>query len=257
VKSFVNLHFPAVFPAIDVRGGRCVRLIQGKRSAEIEYGGEPPDVARRWVALGAECLHVIDLGAAFGEKSSRDAIIAIANAVPVPVQTGGGIRDEDTMDRLLDGGVTRVILGTKALRDPVFLKRAVKKHGQDTIMVSIDVAGDRVRTAGWEEDSGLAIEDAIRLVETAGVERLLVTATDRDGTLAGPRIDLVERVLEECAVRIVAAGGIGKIEDVEAVLSIGHPRLDGVVIGRALYEGAVHLEDALACAAAHRREGRR
>jgi phosphoribosylformimino-5-aminoimidazole carboxamide ribotide isomerase len=245
MKAFPDTGGPRVFPAIDLRGGRCVRLVQGKRTQEICYDADPVEAAVRWVGEGAECLHVIDLGAAFGEGDSRASVLAIAARGAVPVQTGGGIRDEETVAKLLEGGVARVILGTRAFQDPEFLSRMVERHGPRCVMVSLDVLGDRVRISGWERESGLGIEDGIPLVERAGVERLLVTATDRDGTLSGPRVDLIRRVLDGSRCRVVAAGGIGKLADVEAVLAVGHPRLDGVVIGRALYEGTVSLREAL------------
>jgi phosphoribosylformimino-5-aminoimidazole carboxamide ribotide isomerase len=248
MRAFPDAGGPRIFPAIDLRGGRCVRLVEGKRDAEIRYDADPLEAAARWVAEGAGCLHVIDLGAAFGEADSRDAVLAIAARAGVPVQTGGGIRDEETVARLLDGGVARVILGTRALKDKEFLARMAERHGRRRVMVSLDALGDSVRIAGWEEESALGIEDAIALVERAGVDRLLVTATDRDGTFAGPRVELVRRVLEGSRCRVVAAGGIGSVADVEAVLAVGHPRLEGVVIGRALYEGKVDLKEAIEAA---------
>ena len=154
-------------------------------------------------AEGAECLHVIDLGAAFGEGDSREAILAIARNARVPVQAGGGLRDEDGVALLLAGGIARVILGTRALRDPEFLARSIDRHGRERVMVAIDCLGDEVRVAGWEE-GGFPIERALARVAEAGADRLLVTATDRDGTLAGPRIELVRRVLDASVARVVA-----------------------------------------------------
>jgi phosphoribosylformimino-5-aminoimidazole carboxamide ribotide isomerase len=248
MNAFPEAGGPRIFPAIDLRGGRCVRLVQGKRDAEISYDADPIEAAARWVGEGAGCLHVIDLGAAFGEGDSRGVILAIAGRAGVPVQAGGGIRDEETVGRLLDGGVARVILGTRAFKDPEFLARMAERHGPRRVMVSLDALGDRVRIAGWEEESGLGIDEGIALVERAGADRLLVTATDRDGTLSGPRVDLVRRVLEGSRSRVVAAGGIGTVADVEAVLALAHPRLEGVVVGRALYEGTVSLKEAIEAA---------
>jgi phosphoribosylformimino-5-aminoimidazole carboxamide ribotide isomerase len=261
---------PEIFPAIDVRGGRCVRLVRGARDAEIRYDDDPVAAARRWEEAGARCLHVIDLGAAFREPDSRGVMLEIARAAGIPVQCGGGLRDEDAVGELLDGGVARVILGTRALSDPPFLERMVARHGAARIVVSLDVDGERVKVAGWEEESPLGIDAAIEQVAAAGADRLLVTATDRDGTLSGPRIDLIRRVLETSAARVVAAGGVGRLEDVAEVLALARPpsgqggrpgarsagepgggrrgALEGVVVGRALYEGALRLEDALALA---------
>ena len=235
-----------IFPAIDIRGGRCVRLIRGARDAELRYDADPLDVARRWRDAGAECLHVIDLGAAFGEADSSAVVLEIAAKVNVPIQTGGGIRDDEKVERMLEGGVGRVILGTRALRDAEFLRRVVEKHGARRIVVALDCEGDLVKVAGWEEDSPLTIDGVIASAEECGAERFLVTATDRDGTFGGLRVDLVRRILDSSKSRVVAAGGVGTLAHVKAALDLGHPRLEGVVIGRALYEGSVDLGAAIA-----------
>ena len=245
MKSFEDYSTPQIYPAIDLRGGRCVRLIRGARDAEIHYDDDPLSVAHRWCEEGGRTLHVIDLGAAFGEDDSRASILAIAAAVDVPVQAGGGLREEGPVRELLDGGVARVILGTRALEDPDFLSRLTREYGSERVVVSMDCDGDRVKIAGWEADSPLDIETALKQVGAAGATRFLVTATDRDGTLSGPRLDLIERVLASGAGKIAAAGGIGKLEDVQAVLDVHHPALQGVVVGRALYENTVSLSEAV------------
>ncbi len=220
-------------------------MIRGARDAELFYDPDPVAVASRWVDAGAECLHVIDLGAAFGEDSSIDVIERIAAQVPIPVQTGGGVRDDVTVERLLAGGIGRVILGTRAFKDLEFLRRVVERHGATRVMVSLDCEGERVKVSGWEAESPLSIDGALEHIEEAGVSRLLVTATDRDGTLSGIRIDLMERVLRQSRAKVVAAGGVGALEHVQEALSLGHERLEGVVVGRALYEGTVDLRAAL------------
>jgi len=245
MSRFPRFEYTRIFPAIDVRGGRCVRLIQGKRDAEIHYGDDPVSIARRWEEAGAECLHVIDLGAALGESDSVDVVLQIARAVSVPVQTGGGIRDEERVARLLDGGVARVMLGTRAFRDPEFLAASVAGRGAERIMVSLDCEGDRVKVAGWEEDSPLDVSGGLDLARRAGVKHLLVTATDRDGTLSGARMDLYDQVLGDGGFQVVAAGGIGELEHVRALLDLRHPSLEGVVVGRALYEGTVDLAESI------------
>jgi phosphoribosylformimino-5-aminoimidazole carboxamide ribotide isomerase len=237
-----------IFPAIDVRGGRCVRLVKGRKDAEIHCDDDPLGAARRWEAAGADCLHVIDLGAAFGEPASTETLLEIARRVAVPVQAGGGVRDAARLERLLAGGIGRVILGTRALGDPAFLEAVVGEHGPGRIAVALDCEGERVKVAGWQESSPLAIPEALERVRAAGVRHILVTATDRDGTLGGPRLDLLERFLAEDGLRVVAAGGIGRLEDVRAILALGRPALEGIVIGRALYEGTVDLAAALALA---------
>ena len=237
-----------IFPAIDLRGGRCVRLIRGRKEAEIHYGDDPVAIAKRWEDEGARCLHVIDLGAAFGEPSSAGVVLEIARAVGIPVQAGGGLRDRDAIERLLDGGVARVILGTRAFRDPDFLAAAVDTLGRDRIVVGLDCDGDRVKVAGWEQESPLDLDRGLVLVRRAGVVHLLVTAIDRDGTLIGARREMIARVLEHEGVAAVAAGGIGTLEHIEEVLELRHERLEGVVVGRALYEKTVDLGAAIALA---------
>ena len=237
---------PQIFPAIDLRGGRCVRLVQGKKDDEIHYDDDPVAVARRWRDAGAGCLHVIDLGAAFGEAHSSDVVLTIARELELPVQTGGGLRSEESVRRLLEGGVARVILGTRAFRDPDFLARMIDTHGPERIVVGLDCDGDRVKVSGWEEASSLDVDAGLELVRKAGVVHLLVTAIDRDGTLSGAREELVSRVLDAGDVRVVAAGGIGTLDHVRSVLALDHVGLEGVVVGRALYEGTVVLEEALA-----------
>ncbi len=244
--SFPTFDSTRIFPAIDIRGRRCVRLVRGERDAEMQYDANPLEAAARWRDDGAECLHVIDLGAAFGEPDSSDVVLEIARSVGLPVQTGGGIRDESRVARFLDGGVGRVILGTRGLRDADFLQRMVDTYGPERVVVAIDCENDRVKIAGWEEESPLTIDEAITATQAAGANRFLVTATDRDGTFGGLRVDLVERVLAGSTSRVVAAGGVGTLAHVEAALALAHPRLEGVVIGRALYEGGVDLKRAIA-----------
>ena len=149
------------------------------------------------------------------------------------------------MSRFLDGGVARVLLGTRAFRDPEFLAAEVERYGESRVVACLDTRDGQVQVAGWEEESGLDLAGGIDLVRGAGVRRLLVTATDRDGTLSGPRVELIARVLEEGDMRVIAAGGIGSLADVDSLLSLSHPLLEGVVVGRALYEGNVALDSAV------------
>jgi phosphoribosylformimino-5-aminoimidazole carboxamide ribotide isomerase len=248
--SFPDFAYPRVFPAIDLRRGRCVRLVRGKKDAEIVYASDPLAVARRWAEAGAECLHVIDLGAALGEADSAGVVLAIVKAVDLPVQAGGGLRAEERVAQLLDGGVARVLLSTRVLRDPAFLARMVDRHGPERVVVALDCEGERVKVAGWEEDSALDLDGALGQVCGQGVDQVLITATDRDGTLSGPRIDLVERALVVPRLRVVAAGGVGTLDDVAELIHLGTRRpaggrLEGVVVGRAFYEGAVELGEAV------------
>jgi phosphoribosylformimino-5-aminoimidazole carboxamide ribotide isomerase len=244
---------PGIFPAVDLRGGRCVRLLRGERGVQFDYGGDPVAAAARWAAAGAEWIHAIDLGGALGEADNLEAIAAIARAVRIPVQAGGGLRDEERIAKLLDAGVFRVILGTRALRDPPFLERVVARHGTARVVLAMDVAGDRIRLKGWEEESPLDLEGGLDLALRSGVKHVLITAIERDGTLAGPAVDLIRRALDAGAPAVVAAGGIGTIDDVRSLLDLRHPRLEGVVVGRALYEERVQLEAAVALSKEYRK----
>ncbi len=239
---------PFILPAIDLRGGRVVRLVRGAGDAEIGYDVEPVETARRWVAAGGACLHIIDLGGAFGEPHSLDVVERIASSLDVPIQTGGGIRDGETVERMLARGVSRVILGTRALKDPDFLREMVERHGSERIVLAMDVADGRVKVAGWTEESSLDLSTGIDFAVDHGVSTLLVTAIDRDGTLSGPNLPLVRQALELAGARrlqVVIAGGIGKLEDIRSVLEPRSPALQGVVVGRALYEETVELERAV------------
>lgn len=249
--SFPEFDSPRIFPAIDLRGGRCVRLIRGRKEAEIHYDDDPLRIAFRWRDVGAECLHVIDLGAAFGEPDSTARVLEIARETGLPLQVGGGLRDEEKVERLLAGGVGRVILGTRAFGDPEFALSMVETHGANRVVIGLDCDGERVKVSGWEEESSLDVTGGLEVAARAGVRHLLVTAIDRDGTLSGARDDLVRRVLEAGDFKVVAAGGIGRLDHIRSLLEIDHPRLEGIVVGRALYEGTVDLREALELAADH------
>ncbi len=223
-----------------------MRLVRGDRSAEILYGEDPLEAARRWEREGAEWIHAIDLGGALGEPDNLGAIVSIARSVGIPVQAGGGLRDAERVDRLLSGGVERVILGTRALADPEFLAELLERHGPSRIVLAMDVAGGRVRVKGWEAESGLDLAGGLAYARSSGVEHLLLTAIDRDGTMAGASLSLIARALEEAEAQVVTAGGIGTLADLRAIFDLRHPRLEGAVVGRALYEGTVSLGDAVA-----------
>ena len=237
---------PFVLPAIDLRGGRVVRLVRGQSDAEIGYDAEPVAAARRWIDEGGECLHLIDLGSAFGEADSTDLILAMAREVDVPIQVGGGIRDAARAETLLSGGVTRVILGTRALRDPEFLGEMLATYGAERVVLAMDIADGRVKVSGWTEESSLDLEGGIRFAVDAGARQLLVTAIDRDGTLSGPNLGLIELTLDLADANdlvVAAAGGIGTAADIQAILELRKPSLEGVVVGRALYEETVQLRE--------------
>jgi phosphoribosylformimino-5-aminoimidazole carboxamide ribotide isomerase len=237
-----------LYPAIDLRGGRCVRLYQGDYGRETVYGDDPVAQAQAFADAGAPWIHVVDLDAArSGEPVNRPVVAAIAAAVDVPVQTGGGVRNEAAAEALVDAGVARVVLGTAALEDPDLVRRLAARF---PVAVGLDARGDDVAVRGWEQGSGRDVLDVARSFEDAGVAALVVTEIGRDGTLEGPDLDGLARVLDATAIDVIASGGVGSLDDLRALagLRVGDRVLGGAIVGRALYEGAFGLTDALAAA---------
>lgn len=225
-----------VIPAIDLRGGRAVRLLQGDPESETTYSEDPVDVAVRFQKEGARRLHVVDLDAALGEGDNRERVEAICRAVQVPVQVGGGIRSNDDIGQVLGAGAKRVILGTAAAADPTFVRRAVEEHAE-AIVVAIDVRGGHVMVRGWTEE-GPAVDDALPALDEAGAPRYLVTSIARDGTLKGPDMKLYEHLLKLTETPLIASGGVRDADDVWALRNLG---CEAVVTGKALYEKTLKL----------------
>jgi phosphoribosylformimino-5-aminoimidazole carboxamide ribotide isomerase len=234
-----------LYPAIDLRGGRCVRLYQGDYGRETIYGDDPVAQALAFEAEGAAWIHVVDLDAArSGEPVNRPVVAAIAAAVSVPVQTGGGVRDEAAAEALIEAGVARVVLGTAALEQPDLVRRLAPRF---PVAVGLDARGREVAVRGWEEGSGRDLLDVAAEFADAGVAALVVTEIGRDGTLEGPDLEGLAAVLAATDIDVIASGGVGSLDDLRALdqLSVGDRRLAGVIVGRALYEGAFTLTDAL------------
>lgn len=233
-----------VYPAIDLRNGRCVRLRQGDPGRETVYGGDPVAVARRWAAEGAPALHVVDLdGALAGGPRQVEAVAAICAAVDLPVHVGGGLRTLADIDRLLAAGATRAVVGTKALSF-AFLREAAARFG-GRLLPALDCRGGIVAVGGWQRSSGIPLAEAAATVRAAGCQQVLYTDVGRDGMLAGPDLAGLA-VLQAANLEVVASGGVGSVGDVRALAESGAA---GVVIGRALYDGRIRLAEALeACA---------
>jgi phosphoribosylformimino-5-aminoimidazole carboxamide ribotide isomerase len=229
-----------VIPAVDLRGGRAVRLVQGDPTSETAYSTDPVEVAVRFQEEGARRLHVVDLDAALGEGDNREVLAEICRAVQVPVQVGGGLRTLETIDEMLQVGAARTILGTAAAVDPSFVRRAVEEHAE-AIVVAIDVRGGRVMVRGWKEE-GLALEEAIPALDDVGTPRYLVTSIARDGTLKGPDTKLYEHVLTLTATPLIASGGVRDADDVWALRDVG---CEAVVAGKALYEKTLKLSQVI------------
>jgi phosphoribosylformimino-5-aminoimidazole carboxamide ribotide isomerase len=237
-----------VYPAIDLRGGRCVRLTQGDFARETVYGDDPVGVARRWEVLGARWIHVVDLdGARAGRPVQAPLVAAICAAVRIPVQVGGGMRDAAAIETALEGGVARVVLGTIAVREPA-RGAALCRAFPGRVAIGIDARDGVARVAGWLEGGGVA---APALAETAagwGAAAIVYTDIGRDGTQEGPDLEGTRAVARAAGIPVIASGGVGTLEHVRAVAALADDGVTGVIVGRALYSGAVDLRDALGAA---------
>ncbi|MFN8544782.1 MAG: 1-(5-phosphoribosyl)-5-[(5-phosphoribosylamino)methylideneamino]imidazole-4-carboxamide isomerase [Candidatus Binatia bacterium] len=239
-----------VYPAIDLRGGRCVRLTEGDFGRETIYGDDPVAMARRWEAQGARWLHVVDLdGARAGQPVQADLVGAICAAVAIPVQVGGGLRSADAVATVLAAGAARAVMGTAAVRDPDAFAAACRAH-PGRVALGLDARAGRVRVAGWLE--GEAVE-AVALAGRAaalGAAAVIYTDIERDGTERGPDLDGTRAVAQVARVPVIASGGVGSLAHIRAVAGLAAAGVGGVIVGRALYTGAVRLPEALAATGA-------
>jgi len=235
-----------LYPAIDIRGGQAVRLLQGDYTRETTYDADPVDAAERWAGEGAEFLHVVDLdGAKAGAPQNLESVRRIATAVGCSIQVGGGLRDAASVAAVLDAGAKRVVIGTAALRDPAFLERVLDAHG-DRVVVSVDARDGKVALAGWVEASDVDVATAVGELGERGVSRFLCTAIEVDGTMEGPAIDELARITEATEAQVIASGGVGDLADLEAVAGMDAPNIEGVIVGRALYERKFTVAEAIA-----------
>jgi len=236
-----------VYPAIDVRAGRAVRLLRGDFAAETVYADDPVAVARSFAAAGAAWIHVVDLDAArTGEPANLAVVDAIASAVPCLVQAGGGVRSLHAARALLLAGAARIVIGTASIEQPDFVEELCAAH-PGRVAVSLDARGTELATAGWTQASGADLLTHVRRLHAVGVAALVVTDIGRDGTMEGPSLDQLRGVLDATDRPVIASGGVGRLEDLDALarLETGGRRLDGAVVGRALYEGRFSLAEAL------------
>jgi phosphoribosylformimino-5-aminoimidazole carboxamide ribotide isomerase len=235
-----------LYPAIDIRGGQAVRLLQGDYERETTYDADPVDAARRWVGDGAEFLHVVDLdGAKVGAPQNLDAVRRIAAAVERPIQVGGGLRDADSVAAVLDAGAERAVIGTAALRDPELLATMLDRHAE-RIVVSVDARHGKVSLSGWTETSDVDVADAVAHLTGRGATRFLCTAIEVDGTMEGPAIAELNRIAAATEAHVLASGGVGDLAHLEALAAEAAPNVDGVIVGRALYERRFTVAEAIA-----------
>jgi len=233
-----------VIPAIDLKDGRCVRLFQGDFDQETVFSDDPLATARSWQEQGGHRLHVVDLdGAVQGKPVHLEVISSIIQALEIPVQVGGGIRDMASADAWLTAGVDRVVIGTAAVRDPGMVQEICRKHGNQRVVVSVDAKDGLVALHGWQETSSVTVLDLAGQMAQIGVVRLLYTDIARDGALTGPDLVTSARLASETGLAIQASGGVSSLEDIKKLLPAG---VEGVVVGRALYTGAVALAEAVA-----------
>ena len=239
-----------IFPAIDLRGSKCVRLIQGDFDRETIYSDDPQATALKWQAQGAKFLHVVDLdGARAGSPQNLDAIKNILDAVDIPVEVGGGIRTLDDAEKLLSLGVRRVIFGSVAVENISLVAQAVEKFG-DKIVVGIDARGGFVATHGWERSSEFTVGDLAKKIVAAGVKTIIFTDISRDGMLSGVNASTFANLAKFSGAQIVASGGVGSIEDIKSLKARESDGVCGVIVGKAIYTGALDLSAAIQIAEA-------
>ena len=237
-----------IFPAIDIRGGKCVRLTEGDFARETVFADDPAEMARRWADEGAQYLHVVDLdGALRGAPVNLDAVSRILAAVDIPVQLGGGLRDRRGVEAALASGVSRVILGSAAVKNPALVAELCAEYGEK-IVVGIDARGGVVSVEGWSESGGVGAAALARQMAQAGVRRVIYTDISRDGTLGGVNAAATAQLARESGLRVIASGGVAGLADIRAVKAVEADGVEGVIAGKALYTGALPLPAALAVA---------
>jgi len=233
-----------IIPAIDIRGGRVVRLLQGDFSKETFYSGDPVEMAKTWEAQGAWMLHVVDLdGALTGEPKNLNVIEAIQKSVDIPIEVGGGLRTELAVESLLDKGISRAIIGTRAYTDEKFLKGLLESF-DEKIIVGIDAAGDNVVADGWRSTTSINAIELAKRMEGLGVSTIIYTNVLKDGTLEKPQLEPIEDMLDAVEIDVIISGGISSLEDIKDLKALDRPNLYGVITGKALYEGKLNLTEA-------------
>ena len=231
-----------IYPAIDIKDGQCVRLYKGRFDDMTVYGSDPAEMAKKWEAQGGEYIHVVDLdGALKGHGVNADVIKKICESVNVPVQTGGGIRTMADIEAKLACGIDRVIIGTKAVSDADFVKRAVDKYAE-RIVIGIDAKDGMVAVEGWEKTSDFGAVEFAKKMESIGVRTIVYTDIATDGTLAGPNLLAMREMAENVGIDVIASGGVGNIEHIKALVPCG---VEGVITGKALYTGSIDLKEAI------------
>ncbi len=235
-----------IIPAVDIKDGRCVRLLQGRKDAETIYSDDPVQMAKKWESQGAELIHVIDLDGAFQQHpQNSDAIKKTVEQLDIPVQVGGGIRNEKTIRQYIEIGVERVIIGTEAIKNPKLVKKACKAFPEQ-IVVAIDARRGMVAVEGWTQTTPMKAIDLAKRFEDCGVAAINFTDIDRDGMQTGPNIEETRRIAEAISIPVIASGGVSSIDDIKNLLPLNAVGITGIIIGKALYSGSLDLKEAIA-----------
>ena len=236
-----------IIPAIDIRKGKCVRLIMGDVRDETVYSKEPVEMAKLWQVKGGRMIHVVDLdGALTGKPKNMDIILKIIKALRVNVQVGGGLRDEETIKRYLRAGAKRVIVSTSVIKDEEFLAKMIEKY-KNELIIGVDAKDGFVAARGWKDITQIKAIDLIKKLEEKGVKRIVYTDINRDGVLRGPNIKSITNVLKNTAMKVIVSGGITRLKNIERLMELNkkHQNVDGIIIGKALYTGSIELKDAI------------
>jgi phosphoribosylformimino-5-aminoimidazole carboxamide ribotide isomerase len=232
-----------VIPAIDLKGGQCVRLLQGKKDEVTTYSNDPVSTAKRWESYGARLLHVVDLDGAFtGSQKNFNAIVRIRESVKIVMEVGGGIRDIGNMSNLFSAGIDRVVIGTAAIEDPEFLTNSCRKY-PGRILIGIDAKDGMVAIKGWEEVTSINARELAKRLELIGIAGIIYTDISRDGMLSGPNLEAVREMVETVKIPVIASGGVSGIEDIKNLMKIRD--LWGVITGKAIYAGTLNLREAI------------
>ena len=235
-----------IFPAIDIRGGKCVRLFKGDFAQETVFSDKPEEMAAKWEAQGGKFLHLVDLdGALAGKSVNLDVVKTIVDTVKIPVELGGGIRTMENIDEVLALGVQRVILGSVAVKNPALVKEACQKYG-DRVVVGIDAKDGIVAVDGWGVSGDVEVTVLAKEMAKAGVKTIIYTDISRDGTLSGVNVEATARLARESGVKIVASGGVKSLDDIEALLPYEKDGIEGVIVGKSIYTGSLDLQEAIA-----------
>ena len=233
-----------IYPAIDIKDKSCVRLTQGAYDKVIVYEKDPVKVAKKWEKMGAQILHIVDLdGAKDGERSNGSVVKEILENINIPIQLGGGIRDENEIKTLLDLGVSGVIIGTVAVKNPPWIKEMIEKYG-DKIIVSIDALKGLIATNGWQEVSDIKAIDFIKELKSYGLSRIVYTDIEKDGMLIGPNFLIYEELAKNVSIEVIASGGVTSLEDIKRLKAMN---MYGAIVGKALYDGKLASEEVLKC----------